>query len=643
MGVPDPPLPQIGINLFGAVLDVVFGFLFATVLMTALLFLAVGCARIAHCVLTLSTSGVVCVSAAGAVTSGGSSSPSPIGVLMKRFSALVAVALAGPAISPAQAQAPDLIVTNARIYTVDQNRPVVDAMAIRDGRIIATGPSRLVAAMKGASTRVLDLEGRTVIPGMIDAHVHLLGLGQGLLTVDLRGTTSYDEVVARVVARAKDAPAGSWILGRAWDQNDWADTRFPTHDKLSAAIPGHPVFLVRVDGHAALGNAAAMKAAGVTSASKDPFGGHIERDARGAPTGVFIDKAMGLVAGAIPPTTTEELQAATIAATQELNRWGLTSVHDAGVSRDVIDVFESVAQQGKFSVRDHVMISSDDSTLAHYFRRGPQSGLYDGRLWIKAIKISADGALGSRGAALLEPYSDDPKNSGLALVPPGRVKQVALEALRRGFQLNVHAIGDRANRTVLDEFEAALTEQPKADHRFRVEHAQILHPDDIPRFAQLGVIPSMQASHQTSDMYWAGARLGQQRLLGSYAWRSLLNSGVIIPNGSDLPVEKTNPLISFHASIARQDDNNWPAGGWFPEQRMTREEALKSMTIWAAWAAFMEPEVGSLETGKYADFVVLDQDIMRVPAELVLQTRVLSTWLGGKEVYRAAESRTVPN
>jgi predicted amidohydrolase YtcJ len=345
----------------------------------------------------------------------------------------------------------------------------------------------------------------------------------------------------------------------------------------------------------------------------------------------------------IPPPSAAELREATVAATQELNRWGLTSVHDAGVEREVIDVFEEVAKAGQFSVRNYVMIRSDDSTLAHYFRRGPQSGLYDGRLWIKSIKISADGALGSRGAALLEPYSDDPKNSGLALVPPGRVKQVGLQALQHGFQLNVHAIGDRANRMVLDEFEAALKASPSSDHRFRVEHAQILHPEDIPRFARLGVIPSMQASHQTSDMYWAGNRLGQQRLLGSYAWRSLLNSGVIIPNGSDLPVEKTNPLISFHSSIARQDDNNWPAGGWFPEQRMTRDEALKSMTIWAAWAGFMEQEVGSLEAGKYADFVVLDQDIMRVPAELVLQTRVLSTWLGGRPVYRAGDGASVPD
>ncbi|MBK8060938.1 MAG: amidohydrolase [Gemmatimonadetes bacterium] len=555
---------------------------------------------------------------------------------------LIAAALcvAAPTV---RAQAPDLIVTNARIYTVDQNRPVVDAMAIRGGRIVATGPARLITAMKGSSTQVVDLDGKTVIPGMIDAHVHLMGLGQALQTVDLRGTTSYDEIIARVAERAKGTPAGRWIMGVAWDQNDWADTRFPTHDKLSAAVPGHPVFLFRVDGHAALLNAAAMKAAAITASSKDPFGGHIERAANGAPTGVLVDAAMSLVEKVIPPPSTDELRAAATAATQELNRWGLTSVHDAGVGKESIDVFEALAKEGKFPLRNYVMIAGDSANLAHYFGRGPQSGLYEGHLWIKAIKMVADGALGSRGASLLEPYSDDAKTTGLTLTPAGAVRRVGAEALRRGFQLNVHAIGDRANRTVLNEFEAALSAVPSADHRFRIEHAQIIHPDDIPRFAQLGVIPSMQASHQTSDMYWAGNRLGQQRLLGAYAWRSLLNSGVIIPNGSDLPVEKSNPLISFHASIARQDDNNWPVGGWFPEQRMTRDEALKSMTIWAAWSAFMEKEVGSLEAGKYADFVVLDQDIMRIAPELVLQTNVLSTWVAGKPVYRREARTHVPN
>jgi predicted amidohydrolase YtcJ len=532
------------------------------------------------------------------------------------------------------AQAADLIVTNARIYTVDENRPMVDAMAIRDGRVVATGPARGVMTMRGPNTRVLDLNGRTVIPGMIDAHVHLLNLGNSLRNVDLVGTTSYDEVIARVVSRARETPPGTWIQGRGWDQNDWGVTQFPTHEALSRAVPNHPVVLTRIDGHATLVNAAAMRAANVTGQTQDPAGGRIEKNADGSPTGVLVDAAMGIVNRQVPPATKEQMKTAVQAAIAEMNRWGLTSVHDAGVPRAVIDVYEEVAREGRFNIRDYVMVANNDSSINHYLQRGPQLGLYDGRLWIKSIKISADGALGSRGAALIEPYTDDPRNSGLALVPAGRVRDIGVKALRAGFQLNVHAIGDRANRTVLDEFQAAFDSVPLADHRFRIEHAQIIHPDDVPRFAQLGVIPSMQASHQTSDMYWAVNRIGPTRVLGSYAWRSLLNSGVIIANGSDLPVERTNPLISFMASVSRQDARGWPAGGWYPEQRMTREEALKSMTIWAAYSGFMEKDVGSLAPGKLADFVVLDQDIMRVPPELILNTNVIATYLGGRAVFQ---------
>jgi predicted amidohydrolase YtcJ len=547
---------------------------------------------------------------------------------------LLAFVLASAAPCLAIAQSADLIITNARIYTVDENRPVVEAMAIREGRVVATGPQRGILTMRGPNTQVIDLHGRTVIPGMIDSHVHLLNLGNSLRNVDLVGTTSYDDVIARVAARAKDAPAGSWIVGRGWDQNDWGDTRFPTHDALSRAVPNHPVVLTRIDGHATLVNAAAMRAANVTAQTQDPSGGRFERNPDGTPTGVLVDAAMGIVNRQVPPLSKDQMKSAVQAAIAEMNRWGLTSVHDAGVGRTVIDVYEEVAREGRFNIRDYVMVANNDSTINHYLARGPQSGLYDGKLWIKAIKISADGALGSRGAALIEPYADDPKNNGLALVPAGRVRDVSVKALRAGFQVNVHAIGDRANRTVLNEFEEALTQVPVVDHRFRIEHAQIIHPDDVPRFAQLGVIPSMQASHQTSDMYWAVNRLGPTRVLGAYAWRSLLNSGVIIANGSDLPVERTNPLISFMASVSRQDARGWPAGGWYPEQRMTREEALKSMTIWAAYAGFMEKDVGSLAPGKLADFVVLDQDIMRVPPELILSTNVLSTYLGGRAVYQ---------
>lgn len=479
------------------------------------------------------------------------------------------------------------------------------------------------------------MTGRTVIAGMVDAHAHLLNLGLALRTVDLVGTRSYEEVIARVVERAKTARPGEWIRGRGWDQNDWADTRFPTHDALSRAVPNNPVYLTRVDGHAALVNAKALELAQVTAATPDPSGGRFIRDSAGNPTGVLVDNAQGIVGRVIPATSRTELREQTLAAITEANRWGLTGIHDAGVGPEGIAVYEELAKEARYNLRNYVMIRASDSVLDAFLRRGPQKALYEGRLWIRAIKITADGALGSRGAALLEPYSDDPGNTGLLTTPPERIKSVAVRALRAGFQVNVHAIGDRANRIVLDQFEAALREVPTADHRFRIEHAQILSYQDIPRFAELDVIPSMQGSHQTSDMYWVPNRLGWARAQGAYAWRSLLNTGVVIPNGSDFPVEAVNPLISFHSFVSRQDAENFPPGGWMPEQRTTRQEALWSITLWPAYAAFMENESGSLTAGKYADFVVLDRDIMTSAPEDILRTRVLLTVLGGKPVYRA--------
>ena len=550
---------------------------------------------------------------------------------------LRALLVGAPAVLSAQrpATAPaDLIVTNARVYTADEARPLAEAFAVRDGRIVFVGSRQEAQALKGANTRVVDAAGKTVIPGMVDAHAHFGGLAQTLRSVDLVGTRTYDDVIARVVERAKTTPKGGWILGRGWDQNAWGDTRFPTHEKLSAAVPDHPVVLTRVDGHATLVNAAAMRIASLTAASKDPTGGKILRDAQSNPTGVLIDNAKDFVDKKVPGPTTAETRTALKDAIAVMHRWGLTGMHDAGASRELIDLYEQMAQSQELNLRLYVMIGDDSAALKHYMQIGPRSALYNGQLWVRAIKLYADGAMGSRGAALLEPYSDDPNNTGLLLSAPAHIRDVAERALKSGFQVNTHAIGDRGNRVVLDAYEQALKTVPTADHRLRVEHAQILHYDDIPRFAQLGVIPSMQASHQTSDMYWIGKRLGPTRVLGAYPWRSLINSGVVIPNGSDFPVEQVNPLISFHASIARQDANDWPAGGWFPEQRMTREEALRSMTLWPAYAAFQEKEMGSLTPGKYADFVLLDQDIMRVPAELVLKTNVVATYIGGKEVYR---------
>ena len=546
------------------------------------------------------------------------------------------VLLLVPALAAAQQpqqQAADLIVTNARIYTVDDARPLADAMTIRGGKVQFVGSTRAAMTLRGPSTRVVDLGGRTVIPGMVDAHGHVDNLGLALRTVDLTGTTSYDEVVARVSERAKSMQPGQWIVGRGWDQNDWGDTRFPTHEKLTAAVPNNPVYLTRIDGHAGLANAAALKAAGITAQTRDPEGGHIERTSNGAPAGVFVDNAQELLGRVIPRATRDEVKRQVQAAIAEAQKWGLTGVHDAGASAQVLDVYEELGKAGALNFRLYAMISDDSATIARWFARGPLVGGYDNTLWVRSIKLYMDGALGSRGAALLDPYSDNAGTTGLLVSKPDHVNDVAERALGAGFQVNTHAIGDRGNRIVLDEYEKAFKTVPLADHRFRIEHAQIINPDDIPRFASLGVIPSMQASHQTSDMYWAGTRLGSTRVLGAYAWRSLLDRGAIIPNGSDFPVEQVNPLISFHAAFSRQDANDWPPNGWHSEQKMTRDEALRSITLWPAYAAFQESLMGSLAPGKLADFVVLDQDIMRISPEQVLRTQVLATYVGGKPVY----------
>jgi predicted amidohydrolase YtcJ len=554
---------------------------------------------------------------------------------LTRLGTLLVILFSLPMSAQAPAAAPraDLVVVNARIYTADAARPVVDAFAVRGGRIVFVGDQSGARALAGPRTQVVDAGGRTVIPGMTDAHAHVAGLGQAVRTVNLTGTTSFAEVIARVVERARTTPRGEWVTGRGWDQNDWAVTTFPLHEALSRAVPDHPVYLTRVDGHAALVNTRAMQLASLTREATDPPGGEIIRDAAGELTGVLIDNAQRIVGRVVPPQTRAQVKENIRAAIAEMHRYGLTGVHDAGSSAQVLELYEELGRENALDIRLYAMISDDARTIDAWFRRGPQSGLHNGMLWVRSVKLYQDGALGSRGAALLEPYSDMASTSGLLVSTPAHIEEVAASGLAAGFQINTHAIGDRGNRLVLDAYEAALRARPTADHRFRVEHAQNLHADDIPRFATLGVIPSMQASHQTSDMYWAGTRLGETRLRCAYAWRSLIATNVIIPNGSDAPVESIDPLISFKSSVSRQDARDWPAGGWYPEQRMTREEALYSMTIWPAYAAFQEQELGSLSIGKRADFVILDQDIMRVPTELLSHTQVLSTWVGGKRVY----------
>lgn len=557
--------------------------------------------------------------------------------------------LAAVAGTPALAREPagaaagtaDLIVTGATVHTVDDAQPHAQAFAVRGGRFVYVGSPAGALALRGSHTEVLDLPGRTVLPGLIDAHLHLTGLGLDLQEADLYGVNSPAELVARTLAFAKTSP-DRWIRGDGWDQNRWPDKAFPTHDELSRAFPDRPVVLGRVDGHALLANATAMALAGITAATPDPAGGRIVRDARGVPTGVFIDNAMHALEAAVPPPSPAQLERAIRAAAAQANRWGLTTVAEPGVSAAMLAAHQRIVDAGAATLRHYAMLSDDPGLIAGYLASGPVVAANGGLRWIRSIKLFADGALGSRGAALLAPYSDDPGNSGLLRISRAHVQDVRERALRAGFQTCVHAIGDRANRLVLDAFEAALRTVPVADPRLRIEHAQVLAQADIPRFAQLGVIPSMQTTHQISDMGWAQARLGPERVRGAYAWRSLLESGVIIANGTDAPVEPVNPLRTFHAAIAREDETNSPPGGWYPQQRMNRNEALKSMTLWAAHANFMDEVTGSIAPGKFADFVVMDRDWLSAAPEAIMGTTIVGTYLGGVRVYDGSSVAAAP-
>jgi predicted amidohydrolase YtcJ len=542
------------------------------------------------------------------------------------------------AAAPVAQDAPaDLILHNARIYTAEDGTPRAEAIAIRGDRIAAVGTSADILKLKGPSTRVIDVNGRTILPGLHDSHGHFTGLGVSLQVLRLRGTRNWEQIVGMVRRRAASARPGEWILGRNWDQNDWPVKEFPAHDLLTAAAPNNPVYLTRVDGHAAVANKAAMDAAGLTRETTDPDGGRIIRDANGNPTGTLIDKAMGLVSNKIPPTTREQLEEQILLADAEARRLGLTMVHDAGANTETVEAYKRLIDSGKLQTRLYVMLRGPMSMLKPHFDAGPIANYGNHHLAVRAVKISADGALGSRGAALLEPYADEPGNSGLLVNPPEEVYAQTLAAARAGFQMCVHAIGDRANRMVMDTFERVQKEVPGARAlRMRNEHAQILDAAEIPRFAGLNVIASMQATHATSDLPWAPARLGPQRVEeGAYVWQKLLKSGAIIANGSDFPVEEPNPMLGLYAAITRQDPAGNPPEGWQPDQRMSRQEALKSFTLHAAFAAHAEKELGSLATGKLADLIVLSHDVMTVAPKDILKTTVTHTIVGGRIVYES--------
>jgi predicted amidohydrolase YtcJ len=550
----------------------------------------------------------------------------------------VAACLAALSVADACAQnLPSLLIVNGQIYTADSSQPVAQAVHIQHGRIAAVGPTSRILEQASAGTPVIDLYGKTVVPGFIDAHGHLQNLGRSLQQIDLTGLDAFESVVDAVAARARETAPGTWILGRGWDQNRWPGGEFPVHNALSEASPDHPVYLVRVDGHAALVNAAALRLAGISNDTPDPQGGRIHRDAEGFPTGVLIDRARGLVSRLIPPPGETERIRAHQLAVRECLQFGITTVHDAGVDGETLDLYTRLADEGRLGLRVYALIAGNDrATVQRYFESGPVIGRGDGFLTVRSVKLMSDGALGSRGAALLEPYADDPGNTGLMILGFDAIRTFTVSALEAGFQVSTHAIGDRANRTVLNAYEIAMREVPRkrADARLRIEHAQVLSPADIPRFRELDVIASIQATHATSDMYWAEARLGPERIKGAYAWRKLLKQNARIANGSDFPVESANPLLGFYAAITRQDAAGQPEGGWYPEEVLTRDEALRSFTIDAAFAGFEEKEKGSISPGKWADLVVLSRDIMQIPPAEILETHVEITLIGGRVAYR---------
>ena len=552
--------------------------------------------------------------------------------------ALAWIAFPGTSFHLAQA-APEaeLVVLDGRLVTVSDANPEAEALAVVGGRIVAVGKSHEIREFIGPGTRVLDAEGRLVTPGLIDSHVHLAGLGWSRQQLDLVGTKSESQIAEMVRRRSEKLPPGRWVLGRGWDQNDWADPKFPTSQSLSRAASDRPVVLNRICGHACWANRKALQIAGIDRNTPDPPGGRILRDARGDATGVLIDAAESLVWSNVPEATDAEKAEALELALAECVEMGITGAHDAGAGRDTIALAERMLKEERLPIRLYLMLSGGDrGLLSEMFAKGPRVGLGDHRLTIRAVKLFVDGALGSRGAAMLEPYSDEPDQSGLLVRSEEEIFAISKKALASGYQVCTHAIGDRGNRITVNAYERAFLSRPSVvDHRFRIEHAQILDAAEIPRIAELGLIASMQTMHCVSDMPWVHDRIGASRAReGAYLWRTLLDEGIVIANGSDAPVESVNPIFGIHAAVTRCDHAGNPPGGWYPGQRMTRTEALRSFTLDAAHAAFEEDIKGSLSVGKLADLVVWSDDFLTAPPSAIPSTRAEITIVGGKIVHR---------
>jgi len=523
----------------------------------------------------------------------------------------------------------EVIYAGGIVVAGDSQSPRPDwAIYVADGVVRQVDRGDLVRA-KHPKARVVDLRGATILPGLTDAHAHLYGLGLTIDIVDLTETHSMDEIVARTKQRADRAVAGEWVIGRGWDQNDWSDKQFPTAAQVDASISDHPVWLKRVDGHAGLANTAAMKAAGITASTPDPSGGRIIRDANGNPTGVFVDEAQGLIESKMPAVSFALRKQRVKQAAQAIAANGLTEIHDAGADADTIRAVQELIDEKQFPIRVYTMVSDESALLDDWFARGPLVD-YGNRLTVRSVKVYADGALGSRGAALLAPYSDDPGNSGLVLADTNHIAEVARRAIAAKFQVNTHAIGDRGVRSVIDAYELAGV---RPDKRFRIEHFQVVAPDDFARASRDGIIASMQPTHATSDMDWAERRVGPERIRGAYAWRTVLKSGGHLALGSDFPVEAVNPWFGIYSAVTRQDQKGNPRGGWYPDQHLTLPEAIRGFTADAAFAAFEEDSRGTIEPGKLADFTVVEGDVYSTPASELWKTKVRMTVVGEEIVY----------
>lgn len=535
----------------------------------------------------------------------------------------------------------DLLLVNGTVHTMDARQPAAEAVGIRRGRIVFVGSNREAEAFRASALRLADLAGATVVPGLNDAHLHLAGIGFRELSFDLEGTKGIADLQAKLKAQVAQAKPGQWIVGRGWIETHWSPAVFPTARDLDEVAPNHPVALERADGHATVVNSLALKLARIDRSTPNPPGGEILRHAdSGEATGMLIDTAASLVERLIPPPTQADVEKALIVAAQREVTLGWTAVQIAGHGYDEAELVRRLVAEGKIKLRIYDAVSAPGPDAERLFADGPVVGESDGRYTRRGVKLYMDGALGSRGAALLAPYADYPQSSGLLMKKEEELRPLLTDALRRGIQVQTHAIGDRGNRMVLDLYEQVFKQVMAADRRvpeprWRIEHAQIIDPTDIPRFARLGVIASMQPSHAIGDLFFAPQRLGPGRLAGAYAWQSLLRSGAIIAAGSDAPVERGEPMIEFYAAVARRSLDGFANEDWHLEQRMTREQALRALTLDAAYAAFEEQERGSIEVGKRADLTVLSADIMRISEPDILKTRCLMTIVGGEVVYAA--------